>query len=138
MSKNDSGVDIRKPSLMDREASNSMLEGLDRGLPPVTNWKQFHTWLGRGTGWAYFTRTSAKELLPHWFIDTEYRYQQRKANGYRSGPFFDVDAFSDGNVRLGSADEMFGPDAEEYGETQRGFEQLADNFIITRKRLFVL
>src|SRR5262245_15918180 len=122
---------------MRRAAANSLLENLDRGLPPISGWQQLYTWLGRGTGWAYFNLETGNELVPHWFGDTEYRCQQMKTNGCFSGPFFDLDAFGNGNVRLESVDEMIGPAAEKYGETERRFAQFAENFIITRKPIFV-
>lgn len=113
-----------------------MIEGLDRGLPPICTWQQLHQWLGRGNGWAYFTAETAKEFVPHWFVEVEYRCRQNKANGYFSGPFFDLDAFPNGLVSL-NTDEIMGPNAEG-GEPQRLFEQFGDNFIITRKPVFML
>jgi hypothetical protein len=138
VSKDDPSINFRKPSLMSREACNTMLEGLDRGLPPITSWQQLYVWLGRGNGWAYFTADSAKQLLPHWFVETEYKCQQEMANGYRSGPFIDLDAFRNGKPQLSSETEMIGPDAENYGETKRRLDQFEDNFIITRKSIFVV
>lgn len=115
-----------------------MLEGLDRGSPPITSWQELYCWLGRGNGWAYFTDDSAKQLLPHWFVETEYKCRQEMANGYRSGPFIDLDVFRDGRPQLLSESEMMGPDAENYGETKRIVYQFTDNFIITRKPVFVV
>jgi hypothetical protein len=59
-------------------------------------------------------------------------------NGYPFGPFIDLEVFRDGKPRLSTEDEMMGPDAENYGETKRRFDQFADNFIITRKPVFVV
>jgi len=134
----DQSVDIRTPSFLVATAMNRMLEGLDRGLPPVTNWPQLYSWLGRSHGWAYFTRSSSQDLLPHWFSGVEYRCQQVLANGVRLGPFIDLEAFPTGSVSLDTAGEMFGPDAEQHGETERILAQLSDNFIVTQRPIFVV
>jgi hypothetical protein len=115
-----------------------MLQGLDRGLPPVATWQQLYNRLGRGYGWAYFTPNSANELVPHWFGNVEYKCQKNIVGGHRIGPFIDLEAFGDGVARLESVDETVGPDAENYGETKRVFDQFGDNFIITRKSVFIV
>lgn len=86
----------------------------------------------------YFTRDSANELMPHCFLKSEYRCQQRMSSGYRQGPFFDLDALSDGGQTLENANEMMGPDAEIHGGIQHILAQFTDNFIITRNPLFVV
>lgn len=131
------GDDIRVPTVVPAVAASSMIEGLDRGLPPISSWRQLYQWFGRGNGWAYFTAETAKEFVPHWFIGVEYKCRQNKANGYFSGPFFDLDTFASGRVSLNAVDEMTGPNAEG-GEPQRLFEQFGDNFVITRRPIFMI
>ncbi len=36
------GDDIRTPTLVPANAANSMIEGLDRGDPPISTWQQLH------------------------------------------------------------------------------------------------
>lgn len=141
MSTDDPTIDIRKPASLRRDVCKSMVEGLDKSLrlDPIATWQQFYTWLGRGHDWADFTYDFANQSLSHWFGGTEYRCrQQLRAGGYREGPFIDLDALGKEPLYLESAQEMLGSNVEDGGETMRIFHQFGDNFIITRKPIFML
>jgi hypothetical protein len=130
--------EIRRPSLCDVQRVNSAIESLDRGPVPITTWRDFFTWLGRGHGWATFSQKSAKEIVPHWLSDeAEWEYESVES---AFPPF----KFIERNLTIGkfSFDEVAEPLEEIVGPSpddgaQWWLVQIMGNMVVSRRPIFV-
>ena len=125
------GREIRVPSLASAEKVNIAVEKMDRAVSVIRTWKDFYKWLGRENGgWAAFTAESGPELAPKWFSKELKLDCERIPNN----PI----AFIDRNCigcDLSPFVEMVGLPSEGDG-WQRGRDNIASNFVITRQPIF--
>jgi hypothetical protein len=62
--------EVRAPSLVSQQKTNTAIYTLDKKAPVIEDWPQFYAWLGRQKGWAAFSPESATRLVPHWLAES--------------------------------------------------------------------
>lgn len=125
-------VETRSPHAVDTTKLTTTIESLDKSAPLLDDWIKFYAWLGRGHGWARFTRDSANQLVPHWFSSDVVYTCEPKNQLFGWINFLDIEVNeSDVSVVNG---ELVGTGSDE--NAGFNFNQITRNLVITRQPLF--
>lgn len=130
--------DMRCPSLLDVQKMKNAMQSLDRNPVPITTWRKFFTWLGRGHGWATFSQKSAQEIVPHWLSDeAECGYDFLEIADFPPFAFIEPTLTMDkclSDTVAKSCKKSVGPSPDP--DASRWFAQIMSNMVISRRPLF--